>query len=115
MDPSAVGAASNVGGNRVSWHHNLFAHNLGRNPRFQGAVDADFRNNVIYDWGETAGYPGRPSRNSKGVSLFDRGSLLPPAVAIDDRKHFVCALCRITAHIVIGNLHVDASVPRHAA
>jgi hypothetical protein len=50
------GYASIVGGNRVSWHHNLFAHNLGRNPRFQGAVDADFRNNVIYDWGETAGY-----------------------------------------------------------
>ncbi|AEU37498.1 pectate lyase family protein [Granulicella mallensis] len=50
------GFASLVGGNRVSWHHNLFAHNLGRNPRFQGAVDADFRNNVIYDWGETAGY-----------------------------------------------------------
>jgi hypothetical protein len=50
------GYASIVGGNRMSWHHNLFAHNLGRNPRFQGAVDADFRNNVIYDWGETAGY-----------------------------------------------------------
>ena len=50
------GYASIIGGNRVSWHHNLFAHNLGRNPRFQGAVDADFRNNVIYDWGETAGY-----------------------------------------------------------
>ncbi|MBS1816285.1 MAG: hypothetical protein JSS87_15550 [Acidobacteria bacterium] len=50
------GYASIVGGNRVTWHHNLFAHNFGRNPRFQGSVDADFRNNVIYDWGETAGY-----------------------------------------------------------
>jgi len=50
------GYASIAGGNRVTWHHNLFAHNLSRNVRFQGAVDADFRNNVIYDWGETAAY-----------------------------------------------------------
>src|ERR1700735_2850811 len=59
--------------------------------------------------------PGQASRNSERVSLFHRGSLLPPTVAIDDRKHFVCALCRITTHIVIGDLHVDGSVPRHAA
>lgn len=50
------GYASIVGGNRVTWHHNLFAHNNSRNPRFQGAVDADFRNNVIYDWGEKTAY-----------------------------------------------------------
>jgi len=43
-------------GNRVSWHHNLLAHNFSRNVRFQGAVNADFRNNTIYDWGEAAGY-----------------------------------------------------------
>jgi hypothetical protein len=34
----------------------LFAHNLSRNVRFQGMVEADFRNNVIYDWAETAAY-----------------------------------------------------------
>jgi hypothetical protein len=50
------GYASITGGNRVSWHHNLFAHNFSRNVRFQGAVDADFRNNVVYDWGEKAAY-----------------------------------------------------------
>ena len=48
--------ASLAGGNRVTWHHNLFAHNLSRNVRFQGAVDADFRNNVVYDWGWAAAY-----------------------------------------------------------
>jgi hypothetical protein len=48
--------ASIAGGNRVTWHHNLLAHNLSRNVRFQGAVDADFRNNVIYDWGWAAAY-----------------------------------------------------------
>jgi hypothetical protein len=50
------GYALIAGGNRVTWHHNLFAHNFGRNPRFQGSVDADFRNNVVYDWGETSAY-----------------------------------------------------------
>jgi hypothetical protein len=50
------GYASIAGGNRVTWHHNLFAHNVSRNVRFQGMVDADFRNNVIYDWGDRAAY-----------------------------------------------------------
>jgi hypothetical protein len=50
------GYSSITSGNRVTWDHNLFAHNNSRNVRFQGAVDADFRNNVIYDWGITAGY-----------------------------------------------------------
>ena len=50
------GFASLAGGNRVTWHHNLFAHNVSRNVRFQGLVDADFRNNVVYDWGHTAAY-----------------------------------------------------------
>ena len=49
------GYASIAGGNRVTWHHNLFAHDLSRNVRFGGLVDADFRNNVVYDWGHTAG------------------------------------------------------------
>jgi pectate lyase len=49
------GYASIAGGNRVTWHHNLFAHDLSRNVRFGGLVDADFRNNVIYDWGHTCG------------------------------------------------------------
>jgi pectate lyase len=50
------GYASIAGGNRVTWHHNLFAHHQSRSVRFQGMVDADFRNNVIYDWGDTAAY-----------------------------------------------------------
>ena len=50
------GYASLAAGKRVSWHHNLLAHNYSRNVRFQGGVDADFRNNTIYDWGDAAGY-----------------------------------------------------------
>jgi hypothetical protein len=56
-------------GARYSYHHNLYAHNRGRNPRpgnYDGPnpheVDPnglllDFRNNVIYNWGGSyAGY-----------------------------------------------------------
>jgi len=36
----------------VGLHHNLFAHNEGRNPYFKQGRDgpADFRNNVVYNW-----------------------------------------------------------------
>lgn len=89
------GYASLLGGERVSWHHNLMAHHVSRVPRFAGIVRADFRNNVLYNWGHTAGYgqferlnyianflkPG-PSTTQKpllihtGVDVVGAGSLL---------------------------------------
>lgn len=45
---------------RLSWHHNLYAHNQSRNPRpgsYNGiTIGFDFRNNVLYDWGYFCGY-----------------------------------------------------------
>lgn len=46
----------------VTLHHNLYAHHRGRNPRFgdnygyafSTTPTFDFRNNVIYDWGDYA-------------------------------------------------------------
>ncbi len=52
------------GGIHLSAHHNLFAHCSNRNPRFNGtrlgAVQefADYRNNVIYNWGGNNVYGG---------------------------------------------------------
>ncbi len=45
------------GGKHASFHHNLIAHCNGRAPRFDGirniaSETADFRNNVIYNWGD---------------------------------------------------------------
>ncbi len=53
------------GGTRASFHHNLIAHIRGRAPRFDGSrnlpnssnpvigsENADFRNNVIYNWAD---------------------------------------------------------------
>ena len=45
---------------RLSWHHNLYAHNQSRNPRpgsYDGStISFDFRNNVLYNWGYFCGY-----------------------------------------------------------
>lgn len=52
------------GGRHASFHHNLFAHCNSRTPRFDGnrnipvTEQADFRNNVIYDWGSNNVYAG---------------------------------------------------------
>ena len=51
------------GGRHFTAHHNLFAHCLSRNPRFAGirSVDVelvDYRNNVIYNWGNNNIYGG---------------------------------------------------------
>lgn len=51
------------GGKHFSAHHNLFAHCNNRTPRFDGirnspAENVDFRNNVIYNWGQNNVYAG---------------------------------------------------------
>ena len=52
------------GGVHLSAHHNLFAHCVSRNPRFNGArlgaaqEFVDYRNNVIYNWGGNNVYGG---------------------------------------------------------
>jgi pectate lyase len=58
------GLISGARSNRISVHHNLFAHHENRNPCF-GSGPADFRNNVVYDFraglvhhGNYVGIPG---------------------------------------------------------
>jgi hypothetical protein len=85
------------GGQHASFHHNLFAHLQGRVPRFDGSrnlgdgattglENADFRNNVLYNWasynvngGEGGNYniinnyykygPSTSTGSSSGVSI----------------------------------------------
>jgi pectate lyase len=47
-----------IGSDRISYHHNLYAHNRSRNPRPASGF-IDFRNNVIYNWNKEAGYAGQ--------------------------------------------------------
>jgi hypothetical protein len=51
------GYAATLGGENVSYHHNLFANCPGRNPSIGGhntdefkTVNMDFRNNVVFNW-----------------------------------------------------------------
>lgn len=52
------------GGSHLTAHHNLFAHCVSRNPRFNGTrlgatqELVDFRNNLIYNWGNNNVYGG---------------------------------------------------------
>lgn len=52
------------GGTHLTAHHNLFSHCNNRNPRFNGTrlgalqEFADYRNNVIYNWGNNNVYGG---------------------------------------------------------
>ncbi|MCM3782319.1 pectinesterase family protein [Neobacillus mesonae] len=54
------GYAGIWGGNNASFHHNLIAHNVSRNPRFAGSPDfpTDSYNNIIYNWGFFSAYGG---------------------------------------------------------
>lgn len=49
--PHSMGLIIYDGSNAVSVHHNLFAHNNGRSPLVMGAVNHEFVNNIVYDWG----------------------------------------------------------------
>lgn len=52
------------GGRHLTAYHNLFAHCVNRNPRFNGTrlgaseELVDFRNNIIYNWGNNSVYGG---------------------------------------------------------
>lgn len=99
-----------LGGNRSTWHHNLFAHMFSRVPRWGDiTVQCDFRNNVIYDWGHTCGYGDLRTLNyinnyvQKGPSTTQR----PPYFIIDP-KVVLPASIFIDGNVMPG--HADISV-----
>ena len=58
----SMGSAMDAKDGGVSYHHNYFAHSSTRNPRVGGYsgyyINLDFRNNVLYNWGDWCGYGG---------------------------------------------------------
>ncbi|RYY71529.1 MAG: pectate lyase [Chitinophagaceae bacterium] len=74
------------GGSHLSAHHNLFAHCVSRNPRFNGTrlgatqEFADFRNNVIYNWGSNNVYGGEAGLYNIVNNYFKYGPSTSPSV-----------------------------------
>lgn len=50
------GSLIRYGQGAITYHHNLYTDHRSRNPRLGDNIKLDFVNNVIYNWGGTAGY-----------------------------------------------------------
>lgn len=69
------------GGKGATFHHNILAHHLSRNPRFNGSRThgepelelVDFRNNVIYNWGMNSSYGGESGKHNLIANYFKAG------------------------------------------
>ena len=105
------------GGRNVSFHHNLFAHNSSRNPRFdhpnlywqndmlkyRGTVD--FVNNVVYNWGAKAIYGGE-----EGWFNLTGNYLRPgPATSPVDGE-WLDFYTSPTTSMIPGNFHIEGNI-----
>jgi hypothetical protein len=79
------------GGMGATFHHNLLADNSSRNPRFNGARYnsthqtelADFRNNVIFNWGFNSAYGGESGNYNMINNYYKPG----PATSSGDKQY----------------------------
>jgi pectate lyase len=75
------------GGAHLSAHHNLFAHCVSRNPRFNGArlgaseEFVDFTNNVIYNWEHNSVYGGEQGKYNMVNNYYRPGPSTNKSVA----------------------------------
>lgn len=82
----------------ISMHHNLFAHNSARNPKFSRARVVDFRNNVVYNWG------GLNPPDFKGHFGLEMGQTLDVDYSVKANivnNHFIAGANSITAYFLL--------------
>jgi len=80
-DKGEHGYAATLGGYRTSYHHNLFAHNKGRNPSIGGEDYTrtgllDFSNNVVYNWVSRV-CDGKPQTMNFVANYYKQGPATP--------------------------------------
>lgn len=105
------------GGKGASYHHNLLAHHDSRNPRFDhpGVGDIsgiiDFRNNVIYNWGNNSSYGGQCRtinivnnyyKPGPATAKSKRGRIFAPEAAIND-THYGYGKYFVDGNIILGD------------
>jgi len=108
--PHGMGSLIRTNG-RVSFLHNLYAHNNSRNPR-PGTygefpvLHLDFRNNVIYNWGILPGYT---SADAAIINYIGNYLKVGPSIEKNSRVAFIIG--GKTTHIFArGNMLVDGDV-----
>ena len=106
------------GGAHLSAHHNLFAHCISRNPRFNGArlgakeELVDFQNNVVYNWQNKAIYGGESGKYNIVNNYFKPGPSTKPSAAsnfLDPSKTDVLPYGQyfVIGNMIEGNSHVN--------
>lgn len=100
------------GGKGASYHHNLLAHHDSRNPRFDhpGVTDiagvVDFRNNVIYNWGNNSAYGGQ----CRTINIVNNYYKPGPATAKSKRNRIFAPEATInTTHYGYGQYYVNGN------
>lgn len=96
------------GGENVSFHHNLIASNNSRNPRFSGSKTTenldgefvDFRNNVIYNWGDNSIYGGEEGQYNIVNNYFKPG----PATSSSKKDRIIEPYAPYGSFYVAGNI-----------
>lgn len=101
------------GGKGASYHHNLLAHHDSRNPRFDhpGVTDIagviDFRNNVIYNWGNNSAYGGQ----CRTINIVNNYYKPGPATAKSKRNRIFAPASDINdTHYGYGEYYVDGNM-----
>jgi len=69
----------------VTYHHNLYAHHDSRNPRLGDNIGLDFVNNVVFDWGNEAGYSGDSSEGSPRLNYVGNYLIAGPTTPASKR------------------------------
>lgn len=99
------------GGDTVSFHHNLFASNSSRNPRFNGSrydvpwTDlVDFRNNVVYNWSVNSTYAGEKAKHNLVANYYKPGPATP-----DKLSHRIFNVFRAQPSLPFGQFYIEGN------